>query len=339
MISSVSWPDVVQNLGFAQPGATGRFYKPNLDEAARAGRALRLSPASEQKERHLLVLVDFQNDFVEGGSLPVAGATHDLERVIYRLVSGILTGYYTDIIVTVDNHPPFTVHSGLVYKDDKGKPPVLVAPDGSPLPMMVTLSKSKSFPLIGVNHLGEETPLKPQVLRDHIINQYIPHLASTGQSPLMIWPAHCRQDNLGASLNPALIEALEWASAARFIQPIRLYKGHIEETDWYGAFEPCMPVPNHPQGQLQTRNMDLISQVETTEIAGEALDFCVKATTLQVLNYYGQNQTVLRSIKFIQDGTSAIIPDGSVAGTTPNADFIAEMVRMGVNLINSSDPF
>jgi nicotinamidase-related amidase len=226
-----------------------------------------------------------------------------------------------------------------VYRDEKGNPPVLVAPDGSPLPMMVTLSGSKFMPLVGVNPLGEETPLKPTILGEHIIERYIPHLQATGQSPLMIWPAHCRQDDHGASLNPALMEALEWASAARWIQPIRLYKGHIPETDWYGAFEPCMPVPNHPQGQRQTQMLDLISEVATTEISGEALDFCVKATTEQVLRYYQNNPTVLSSIKFIEDATSAIIPDSPNRGVTPNADFMSQMVGLGVRLIKSSDPF
>jgi nicotinamidase-related amidase len=208
--------------------------------------------------------------------------------------------------------------------------------------MKVTLSKSPSMPLTGVNPLEEETALKPIIkdLGEHIIGQYIPHLATTGQSPLMIWPAHCRQDNAGASLNPALVEVLEWASAARFIQPVHIYKGHIAETDWYGAFEPCMPVPSHPQGQIQTNILEMVGKVATTEIAGEAQDFCVKETTRQVLRYYQKSSTVLSTIAFMQDGTSPIIPDSSEAGgPTPNADFMAEMVRLGVKLINSSDSF
>jgi hypothetical protein len=51
---------------------------------------------------------------------------------------------------------------------------------------------------------------------------------------------------------------------------------------------------------------------KSTQIAGEAEDFCVNAGTLQILEYYGNQPDVLKRISFLGDCTSAIVPNSDV---------------------------
>ena len=49
----------------------------------------------------ILLIVDPQNDFCEGGSLPVAGATQAMKNISKH----IKTNKYDFIAVTMDSHP------------------------------------------------------------------------------------------------------------------------------------------------------------------------------------------------------------------------------------------
>lgn len=57
----------------------------------------------ETKEKNLLLLVDCQNDFIEGGSLPVEGAQIAMERLAEFIKER--DGFYENKVLTIDWHP------------------------------------------------------------------------------------------------------------------------------------------------------------------------------------------------------------------------------------------
>lgn len=309
------------------------LYVPNLQRAREEGKKAGIASASEQIKKgdcHLSLGIDYEDDFMPHGRLPVQGMYEDVERYCDRLIKGICEEYYTHIMKTFDKHPPHVVHGDTWWADEFGNPPNLS------LPVTMTLDDpNPKKPAFKCNYL-DGSPSKiffPTTMRKHTI-KYWNHLNATGQGDIWVFTSHCREGTNGINLPGALVEVIEWAAAARYIQPIYLYKGMIAEVDWFGPFRPCMDVPNHPQGGLQTQYLDIIKACKTTDIAGEAEDFCVNWGVRQVLDYFGNEPDVLKTIRFIGDCTSAIVPGSQVV-----KDLHDVMGKSGVKVITHNEPF
>lgn len=329
---------VTNSLGFRDAMRIREQYSPNLALARQEGRKLKLRPAKLQRdrgERRLLVLIDEEWDFSDKGRLPVRGMFDDIERLIKRIEQGTLDEKYTDLIITLDLHPPHTVHNDSWWVDEQGNPPDVSLPV-----QMELVSPSERFPFLALFLDGRpRKAFRPRYMGDWTTNKYAPHLKATGQGNIWVFADHCREGTDGVSLIPALAEVVEWMCAARDIQPVYMYKGMIPQVDWFGPFRPCMDVPTHPQGGLQTTYLDMIKEANITEIAGEADDFCVRHGCRQVLEYYAGSPAVLESIRFLSDCTSAIVPDDPASGNTANADFRKAMEAQGVRMITHDSPF
>ena len=93
----------------------------NLTKMVDLARHESLRPSAEDSERVLLINIDNQKDFMDGGSLGVPGAAKDVERLcqwIYRNMGGIST-----IISSLDTHQPFQVFFKACWADENGNPP------------------------------------------------------------------------------------------------------------------------------------------------------------------------------------------------------------------------
>lgn len=327
----------LDKLGFQDSDLIREYYAPNLALARKEARKLKLNPASKQRKAgkgRLLILIDEQWDFTEKGRLPVPGMFDDVERLIKRIIQGVLEEKYTDVVVTRDVHPPFAIHSDGWWEDPLGN-----APDVT-LPVQMELVEPKDdYPFLGHYVDGRAERYRPRMMRKHTVEDYAPYLQKSGQGNIWVFADHCREGTDGSNLVPALAEVIEWMAVARDIQPVYMYKGMIPQVDWFGPFRPCMDVKGHPQGALQFSYLDLIRPSWRTEITGEAEDFCNKNGQKQVVEYYKDDPDVLGSIQFITDCTSPIFPDDPNTGVTPNADFRQEMAAKGVKLIKHDSPF
>ena len=288
------------------------FYVPDFNRAREEGRKAGLEKVTRQLkrggDRHLLIGIDQEVDFGDKGRLPVTGTYADIERFGERVIRGALEEHDTDYIFTIDIHPATVIHGDGWYTDDQGNPPAV------DLPMWMELVNDSETNPVFEGHWVDGRPTKkfrPRLMRKHTY-KYAKHLQATGQGNIWVFTAHCREGSNGISLIPALMELIEWASVARGVQPMFMYKGMIAEVDWFGPFRPCMDVPGHPQGGLQTKYLDIIGDCKSTQIAGEAEDFCVNAGVLQVLEYYGKKPDILKRISFLGDCTSAIVPGSDV---------------------------
>ena len=311
-----------------------QWYLPDIHSVREEGRRAGLAPATAQVKAgraNLLIGIDFERDFTEDGRLPVKGTYDDLTRFCLRLLRGTYEEHYTHLMFSIDGHPPHTIHSDSWWEDEAGNPPNV-----HPVPMQMELQDAARRLFRGLFPDGTPTGkyFRPTVMRKYTTEEYAPHLQKTGQGNIWVFADHCHLGTDGVCLPPLLVEVIEFVCAARKIQPIFVHKGHIAQTDWFGAFEPCMPIPSHPQGGLQTTLLDVIRDCQTTDIGGEADDFCVANTMLQVERYFGGEPDVLRRIRFLTDCTSAIVPQ---------SPFLAarrmEMAQKGITVINHDEAF
>lgn len=308
-------------------------YVPNIAAAIAEAVKLTLKPAKKQKEEgnaNLLIIIDPEKDFTPGGRLGVNGTFEDIERLGERIIEGTLSEHYTDAVITIDQHPEFHISSPTWWLDEFGN---MI---DATLPVMLTLiDNNPNDPVFeGLNVAGKKLgKVRPRLMKKHCI-KYAEHLQATGQGSIWVFTPHCLQGTDGIQVNGALRELLTWFSVARKTDLSFLYKGHIAQVDWFGPFCPCMEVPGHPQGGWQTIYLDKIRDSKTTEIAGEAEDFCVKCGVDQVIEYYGNQPDVLKTIKFLGNCTSAIVPGGDAVKALHK-----NMSDNGVQVINHDAPF
>jgi nicotinamidase-related amidase len=330
-------------LSFERPEIIGTDYRANLALASKRGREdktrLGLRSAKSVRERdggHLSILIDAEDDFADDGRLPVKGTYDDIRRWLLRQVKLVRENRLTDQIVTIDIHPEHAIHGDSWWVDENGN-----APDVT-LPLTMELVEpGDSLPyeakIVGMKPFGR---FRPRLMKKYTMEEYSPHLKATGQGNIWVFAGHGRQGSDGINLIPAVQEFLAYAAAALDLEPQFMFKGQIATTDWFGPFGPCMTVPGHPQGGLQTQYLNMIRASKKTEVAGEALDFCVKAGMLQILDYYSEDadRAVRESISFLMDCTSPIVADDPSKGMTGNADFVKNMKSKGIVMINHDSP-
>jgi nicotinamidase/pyrazinamidase len=150
---------------------------------------------------------------------------------------------------------------------------------------------------------------------------------------LMIWPFHCMEGSVGRALVPALSEAIMYHSGARMAQPTYLTKGTIAQTEFYSVLEPEVKYPQHPDGVLNTKFQQIISEFDLIYIAGEARSHCVLETMNSVLRNFADRPNVIKKLRFLDDCTSSI--QGFEAATETA---IQQFSEQGVRLVQSTDP-
>lgn len=297
---------------FWKPDEVGQFRSPNIVLAREEGLAAGLRPAVRDRIKRLAMGIDFENSFVaEDGTLKVPGAIGDITRFIdylYRKAEDI-----SALLFSLDQHLPYQIFFSLWWVDKYGNHPA---------------------PYTAITEQDVENGTWIPLYKKEWSKFYVKSLRETGQTPLMIWPEHCMIGTYGAALMPELAEAIVWLSAARGIQPIYMFKGTVPESEHYGPFCCCVPVPNHPQGGLQTQFLDIVASYDVIDVAGEAEDFCVREGMRQLLAYFGKKDpAIIKRMRFLKDCTSLVFPD-----KRPEADEILEQFEtLGVQIINSTE--
>ena len=266
--------------------------------------------------RTLLVVIDGQNDFCEGGALPVTGANQDMENISKLIRENILQ---LDLALTMDAHYPFNIAHSLAWVDKNGIHPELFTTITSE---EVIGNNPKWFAsngkLIAPGH-GECT--FQDVQSSYMI------LRDVTNSPLTIWPYHCIIGTEGQTLHPALSGAVVLWEIANISAAIRHFKGADFFTEQLSAIAPEIPVESNPYTHLNHKFLDHISESDKILWAGEALDYCVKATINDTINELGEDSA--KRMILLEDCTSAI--SESVA-----SEFIDSFVKRG-GRISTSD--
>lgn len=280
-----------------------------LPEAIALANNERVKPAINDAQKNLLLVIDMQNDFMEGGigSLGVTGSKGDVERLtrfIYNNMENL-----SRIALTKDTHYPFQIFHPCWWKDAAGNNPapytVITADD---------VRNGKWSPVFGV-------PSKSIT--------YVEELEKAGKKQLMVWPYHCINGHVGASFESQFMNMVEFHAAVRKSKPIIIQKGYDEYSEMYGAIKAEYDEADF----VNTPVLKLIESHDRIFIAGEAASHCLLETTQQILENFASNSAITRKITVLRDCTSPVT--GCEQMTEDAFNMFAS--KYGVQIMNSTD--
>lgn len=241
-----------------------------------------------------LVIIDPQGSFcrevkpedqqvIHDGELYVPGAAEDMQRLgkfIKRTKDKL-----SKIHVTLDNHQLIDVAHPPFWRNSKGEHP-------SPF-TVISASDVRS---------GIWTPVLPSLQARMLA--YVEALEASGRYPLMIWPPHCLWGTAGATVVPAVADAiLEW-SMTTFRHPNPVIKGMNPFTEHYSAVRAEVPDPKDLSTNLNQRLVKSWEEADLLIWSGEAYLHCLKNTMLDAFAAFGADS--LKKSVVLTDATSPV---------------------------------
>jgi nicotinamidase-related amidase len=252
----------------------------------------------------VLLLIDPQIDFHEGGSLAVSGAAADSARVAKLLESSSVD----EVVITLDTHSPWHIANCTSWVDAHGAP-------ASPFTQVSHEDVVKGTFVPKRNELRSYAAWYTQRLE-----------ASPLQFKLTLWPEHCIQGSRGHAIQPELFEAIQRWSAKTGKDYRIILKGQNPLTEMYSAVAAEVPLgesevaelvssgalpsfTKHDPATTRQGNAALVdslvgSSISTLIVAGQALSHCVRYTVLDLL--HGLSETECAKLWLLRDGSSSV---------------------------------
>jgi len=257
------------------------IYDQDLSDIVSKAEKENLKPAVNDAKTTLLLVIDLQNDFMEGiGSLPVPGSKGDAQRLtsfMYNHMEDI-----TQVMCSLDTHSAAQIFHPIWWKDESGNHP-------TPYTIITydDVSRGKYKPIFGDLNKSLE---------------YLKKLEENGKKQLCIWPYHCLEGSTGANLETEFTKMLYFHSVARKTKPAQIRKGTDAYSEMYGIIRPEYDENNF-------LNMPVLKAIEDFEeiwLAGEAASHCLLESGKQILEYFQNRPEVTSKITILEDCTSPI---------------------------------
>jgi len=311
-------------------------YQHRAEEAKKWAEQNRVHPASNDKFKICLLLVDVQNTFCipqfelfVGGRSGI-GAVDDNRRLcefVYRNLNVI-----TQICPTMDTHQAIQIFHAIFFVNQKGEHP---AP----------------FTLISADDVEKGVwEVNPEVVRSlnmdssyskKFLQHYTRMLRQGGKYNLTIWPYHAMLGGIGHALVSAVEEAIFFHCMARYRSPDLHGKGDNPLTENYSVIKPEVMYDSEG-GQIAKENsrvIEKLTEYDALFIAGQAKSHCV-AWTIQDL--YGEisvlDNSLANKIYILYDCMSpVVIPD--VVDYTDQTDEAFQLFSdVGMHVVRSTEP-
>jgi len=274
--------------------------------------------------KEVLLLIDPQVDFCEGGELAVQGGHQALcnvasfiERYGHRL---------DDIIVTMDCHHPVDIAHPIWYQDEHGKSP----------PPFKSLAEDNGEILCGTLdangfHAESKVRCRRMGFTSWTLN-YLRDLLSGNRYPHMLWPPHCLIGSPGGCIIPEVFSAIRKWEETEFGVASTISKGSNVRTEHFGALRAEVPDPKDDSTQVNSYFLELLSDPDTTVYgAGLARSHCLANTCYDVANEF-DGDTFCQRFVLLEDGTA------DVAGLEFLGEkFVSEFKARGMKTCKTTD--
>jgi nicotinamidase/pyrazinamidase len=307
--------------------SVGSLFHPRVDEAMYEGRMANLPDFTTDSKQVMLLLVDPQVGFIhEGRPLCVPGAIEDTVRTCEWIYKNIAQFGY--VAISLDSHLPFQIFF----------PSWFCKEDGSPLDPFTSITIGDiGKTVFSVYDLPEYAyaPGKKMSWNEFYTMELAKNVGKFTKKDLMVWPYHTMLGTPEHAVDPTLMEAIFYHSAARSSQPLFLVKGNVPWTENYSVLEPEVKFPGHQNGGLNKEALKKMEDHDLIYIAGQAKSHCVYETIVSIVKFFGSKAPeVLNRVRILEDCMS---PVGGYEDMATQA-FADLKKQYGLKMVKSTDP-
>jgi nicotinamidase-related amidase len=322
------------------PGKVGEVWKVAYQELAQDGKKWakehRLKPASRDKVKISLLLVDVQNTFcIPDFELFVGGATGTgavddnlrLCQFIYRNVDVI-----TEICPTMDTHQAMQIFHSIFLVNSQGEHPepyTLITPED------IEQGVWRFNPELSSSLDIDET------YGQEYLRHYTRQLKKGGKYDLTIWPYHAMLGGIGHALVSAVEEAIFFHGIARYSQPDFQVKGGNPFTENYSVLRPEV-LEDADGKEIAQKNFKFIKKLldfDAVIIGGEAKSHCVAWTIDDMLNEISATDRELaKKVYILEDCSSPVVIPGVVDYTAEANAAFQRFAEAEMHIVRSTDP-
>jgi len=311
-------------------------YEARAEDAEKWAKQHNLQPASRDKLKISLLLVDVQNTFcIPDFELYVAGTSGtgavDDNRLlcdfIYRNLNVI-----TEICPTMDTHQALQIFHSIFLVNDKGEHP-------APFTLITPQDIEE-----GIWRFNPQLAASLQINEDYgqeYLLHYTRKLKKGGKYDLTIWPYHAMLGGIGHALVSAVEEAVFFHSIARLRQPDFQEKGGNPFTENYSVFSPEVRAGLAGEG-IAEKNVGFIHKLldfDAVIIAGQAKSHCVAWTIDDLLKeIHISDRKLTEKVYLLEDCSSPVVIPGVIDYTDQANAAFQKFADAGMRIVRSSDP-
>lgn len=257
----------------------GKMAPVNINKIIELAGNERFAPAFNDAPQRLILAIDVQNDFIEGGSLEVPGSVGDVERMarfIFKNIGGI-----SKIMCSLDTHDTQQIFHPCWWANPAGDHPAPYTP--------ITyddILNNRWRPVIGKPNYSVE---------------YVKELEQRG-GVLVIWPYHCLKGGPGATLENEFFKMVQFYSIVRKSKISMIQKGTDAYSEMYGIIKPEYSRNNF----INTPVLTAFEEYDEIYVFGEAASHCLLRSVEQIGDHFSNRPDITQRITVLEDCCSPI---------------------------------
>lgn len=267
-------------------------------------------------KKKILVIIDPQNDFmdIDGATLPVIGASKDMDRVS-NLIEKVGDSFY-DIQITLDSHHNYHIAHPMFLVNSNNEHP-------------------NPGTQISVKDIKDGIWRAKVQQHQNLLLEYVEQLELNGKYNLTIWNPHCLIGSWGHQIYSPLFKSLsDWEIRNTSIVG-KTTKGSNWSTEHYSAVKADIERADDPSTQLNTDFIQTLMEADRVYFAGEASSHCVANTVRDIVDNFGNS--ALDNLYLIDDAMSAVVIPNVVSFQSLADDFFSDMKGKGLNTCTTQD--
>jgi len=311
-------------------------YQKLADLAPNWAKDYSIKPASEDKTKTALLLIDNQNTFclpefeLFAAGRSGRGAVKDSTRLCKFIYCNLQR--ITKIVASMDTHRAAQIFHPVFLIDENGNYPGPFTPI---TPEDIDNGKWDINPAI-IDQLPFDNASEAKKYLKHYVHQ----LSDNSKYDYMIWPYHAMLGGIGHALVSSIEEALFFHNMVRQSQTHFELKGARALTENYSIVSPEVTT-DHAGKEIASKNnafIDIILNYDRIIIAGQAKSHCVAWTIDDILEELEKRDAKLAGkIYLLEDCTSPVVIEGNADFTDAANEAFARFAKAGMHRVKSTD--